>query len=295
MQNYVLITPAHNEALFIEKTFQSVCSQTRPPLRWIVVNDASTDQTAAILERCKSQRPDLLDVVLLQRSAGRDFGNKVRAFNAGLARASDLGYSFIGNVDADISFPPDYYKQILAEFEDDSELGLAGGMVSSCIDGEYVSQNVAQDSVAGAVQLFRRECFEGIGGYLVLPNGGIDAAAEIMARKCGWKVRTFSRLQVLEHRRTGTATTSPLVARLKEGRRLYSLGYSFVFFAMRCVRRSMEQPRLLGSLAALFGYLSALAKREPIALPPAVVSYLRQEQRGKLLTALRQAALFGKF
>ncbi len=149
--------------------------------------------------------------------------------------------------------------------------------------------------MAGAVQLFRRECFEGIGGYLVLPNGGIDAAAEILARKCGWKVRTFSRLQVLEHRRTGTATTSPLVARLKEGRRLYSLGYSFVFFAMRCVRRSMEQPRLLGSLAALFGYLSALAKREPIALPPAVVSYLRQEQRGKLLTALRQAALFGKF
>lgn len=294
MQKYVLITPAHNEALFIERTFQSVCSQTRPPLRWIVVNDASTDQTAAILERCKSQRPDLLDVVLLQRSAGRDFGNKVRAFNAGLARASDLDYSFIGNVDADVSLPPDYYQKILAEFENDSKLGLAGGMVSSCIDGEYVSQNVAQDSVAGAVQLFRRECFEGIGGYLVLPNGGIDAAAEIMARKCGWKVRTFSRLQVLEHRRTGTATASPLVARLKEGRRLYSLGYSFVFFAMRCVRRSMERPRLLGSLAALFGYLSALAKREPIALPTAVVSYLRQEQRGKLLTALRQAALFGK-
>ena len=148
-------------------------------------------------------------------------------------------------------------------------------MVSSCIDGRFVSQDVSLDSVAGAVQLFRRECFEDIGGYLALPMGGIDAAAEIMARQCGWKVRTFPDFRVLEHRRTGTATANPLVARIREGRRLHSLGYGFMFFLMRCVRRSMEQPRVVGSLAALYGYLWRCQARpdclagECRGLPPA--------------------------
>lgn len=289
MRNYVLITPAHNEELFIEQTFLSISRQTIPPLRWIVVNDGSTDQTGAILERCREQNPDMVELVHLQRRDGRDFGNKVRAFNSGLARAADLEYTFIGNVDADISLRPEYYEQILAEFENDADLGIAGGMVYSYINGMFVSQNVSLDSVAGAVQLFRRECFEGIGGYLVLPNGGIDAAAEIMARKNGWKVRTFSDVRVLEHRRTGTAIVNPLVARIREGQRLYSLGYGFIFFLMRCLRRSMERPRLVGSIAALYGYLGALIKNTPIALPPSIVIYLRQEQRGKLLRALRQS------
>jgi len=290
MQNYVLITPAHNEELFVEQTFLSISRQTVPPVRWIVVNDGSTDQTGKILERCRAQRPEMVEVIHLKRPDGRDFGNKVRAFNAGLARAEGLKYAFIGNLDADISLQPEYYERILAEFGNDAGLGIAGGMVSSCIDGKFVRQDVSLDSVAGAVQLFRRACFEGIGGYLALPNGGIDAAAEIMARKSGWKVSTFPEISVLEHRRTGTATTHPLVARIREGRRLHSLGYGFVFFTMRCVRRSMEQPRLIGSIAAFCGYLGALVKRDPITLPPDVVAYLRREQRGKLIRALRQAA-----
>lgn len=294
MQNYVLITPAHNEELFIEQTFFSIIRQTVPPLRWIVVNDGSTDQTGVILDRCLAQRPDMVELVHLERPDGRDFGNKVRAFNAGLAYTAGLEYAFIGNVDADISMDEEYFERILAEFDNDWSLGIAGGMVSSCINGAFVSQDVSLDSVAGAVQLFRRECFESIGGYLALPMGGIDAAAEIMARKNGWKVRTFPEIHVLEHRRTGTVVTNPLVARIREGRRLYSLGYGFMFFLIRCVRRSMEQPKLVGSIAALYGYLGALVKNDPIALPPSVVTYLRQEQRGKLLRALKQAVLIDR-
>lgn len=294
MQNYVVITPAHNEALFVEEAFFSIIRQTVPPLRWIVVNDGSTDQTSAILERCLAQRPDIVDLVHVHRSDGRDFGNKVRAFNEGLARAAGLNYVFIGNLDADISLQPEYYERILVEFGRDAALGIAGGMVSSSIDGKFVSQDVSLDSVAGAVQLFRRECFEGIGGFLTLPNGGEDAAAEIMARRSGWKVRTFPELCALEQRRTGTATANPLVARIREGRRLYSLGYGSIFFLMRCLARSLERPRLIGSVAALYGYLEALVKRVPIALPPSVVTYLRREQRDKLLRALRQVTEIGR-
>lgn len=287
MSGYVLITAAHDEDAFIARTCAGVVAQTLRPLRWIVVDDASTDRTAAIVAQCQAAHPGLVELVRVQRAPGRDFRNKVLAFEAGLARARTLPFTHIGNLDADIELPPDYYARMLAFFRNDARLGIAGGMVHSCIAGAYLPQNVAPDSVAGAVQLFRRECFEAIGGYLPLRQGGIDAAAEIMARHRGWRVRTFAEVRVLEHRATGTATANPLAARRREGARLHALGYRFSFFAARCVRRALERPPLIGSLAALASYAGCAVRGEPPVLPRDVVAYLRAEQRRKLLRVLR--------
>ena len=287
MNHYVLVTPAHNEAAFIERTCESVIVQTIRPRRWIVVDDASDDDTAAIVARYQAAYPDLIELLRVRRPPGRDFRHKVEAFNLGLARARRLGFSYVGNLDADISLEPDYYARILAHFDADPKLGIAGGMVSSCIGVDVVRQQVALDSVAGAVQLFRQRCFDEVGGYLPLTNGGIDAAAEITARRRGWVVRTFDDIQVLEHRRTGHAAGSPLSARVREGGRLYSLGYGFTFFLARCLRRSLESPKVAGSLAALCGYLAAACRGDPVVLPPDVVDYLRAEQRSKMLRLVR--------
>ena len=286
MSGYVLITAAHNEAAFIARTCESVLAQTRPPLRWIVVDDASSDETGTIVDRYRAAHPGLIELVRMDRPPGRDFGNKVRAFDHGLARVGQSPFAFVGNLDADIELPPDYYAQMLTHFRNDSRLGIAGGMVHSSIDGAYVAQNVAPDSVAGAVQLFRRECFESVGGYLPLRHGGIDAAAEIMARQKGWRVRTFADIAVYEHRRTGTASSDPLSARRREGARLYSLGYRSTFFIARCIRRSLEPPAIIGSLTALYGYMASAARREPVVLPDDAIAYLRAEQRHKLLRTL---------
>ena len=45
-----LITPAHNEEAFIEKTLASMVAQTRLPERWMIVDDGSSDGTAEIVE-----------------------------------------------------------------------------------------------------------------------------------------------------------------------------------------------------------------------------------------------------
>ncbi|OAI47840.1 hypothetical protein AYO43_03995 [Nitrospira sp. SCGC AG-212-E16] len=285
---YVILTPAHNEEALIEKTIHSMISQTVRPLRWIVVNDNSTDRTGEIVERYAADY-DFLRLISLKRSGERHFGNKVSAFNRGLSEVQGLDYQFIGNIDADISMEKDYFERILGEFDRDLNLGVAGGMVSTSIGDKFVSQNVALDSVAGAVQLFRRSCFEQIGGYLALPQGGIDAAAEIMARMKGWKVRTFPGLRVLEHRRTGTATARPLASKVKEGKRFQSLGYGFLFLCLRCVYRLMDRPRIVGSAAMLFGYLVGVVRGNPIVLPPDVVKYLRMEQRAKLMRFLARS------
>ena len=283
---YVIITPAHNEAAFIEKTILSVISQTILPLKWVVVNDASTDETAEIVKRYQSKY-SFIQLVNVERAAGRHFGNKVRAFNQGLSQVRSLDFEFIGNLDADISMDGNYFESILREYAKRPKMGIAGGMVHSQVEGEFVSQEVATDSVAGAVQLFRRECFETIGGYTVLPLGGIDAAAEIAARMNGWQTRTFPEYPVKEHRRTGSATASPLSAKVKEGRRFHSLGYGFCFFAARCVFRLLDKPRILGSIAAFVGYVGRVLSGEPVSLPPETVRYLRMEQRAKLKNIFR--------
>jgi biofilm PGA synthesis N-glycosyltransferase PgaC len=281
---YVLITPAHNEEAHIGAAARSVVQQTLQPVRWVVVNDASSDRTSEIAKAWGAERP-FIRVVDVRRAPGRDFGNKVRAFNAGLQCLRGLDYRYLGNLDADISLGPDYYARIIAELEQDPRIGIAGGMVQSKRGNRFVSQRVALDSVAGAVQFFRRECFEDVGGYPALQRGGIDAAVEILARKRGWKVRTFPAIEVREHRRTGSAVVGPMRARYRDGRRLYSLGYAFLFFLGRAVYRSMEEPPIVGSIAAVSGFLRSSLGRDRIVLPADVVAYLRAEQRAKIRNA----------
>src|SRR5438067_1885691 len=48
--DYVLITPARNEAQFIESTIRSVVAQTIHPRCWVIVSDGSTDRTNEIVQ-----------------------------------------------------------------------------------------------------------------------------------------------------------------------------------------------------------------------------------------------------
>jgi len=203
MSRYVIITPAHNEEEFLERTIESVVKQTIPPRKWVIVDDGSKDRTTEIAlgyqRNCK-----FIQLIRCEREPGRHFGNKVMAFKRGLVEMMDVGYEYIGNLDADVSLEKDYYEMILQEFDNDSQLGIAGGMVYYCSKGKFFSHDVSLDSVGGQIQLFRRSCYEASGIHTA-PYGGIDAAAEIMARMKGWKVRTFSQYRVFEQRETGWA------------------------------------------------------------------------------------------
>jgi glycosyltransferase involved in cell wall biosynthesis len=277
---YVIITPAKDEQETIEKTIESIIHQTVRPSCWVIVDDGSTDRTAEIVQ---SYLPSHGYMRLLKRRSGRrEFGSKVTAFNAGYQLLEGSEHSFIGNLDADISLEPNYYERILAEFQRDPRLGIAGGSVHTKIGNRFITADRTTDSVAGAVQLFRKECFDGIGGYIPLTRGGTDGAAEIMARMNGWSVRKFVDISVYEHRRTGSAQHGVLGARYAEGICFHSLGYSSLFYLLRCIYRVKDRPFVLGCVWALLGFIAAGLKRDPICVPPQVVSYLRSEQMGKL-------------
>src|ERR1700741_2011618 len=104
---YVLITSAHNEEAFIEKTLASMVAQTLLPERWVIVDDGSTDRTAEIVESYSSRYP-WIEVLRRPQRGDRSFAGKVQAFNAGLERVSSLQFDVIGNLDGDLSFDADY-------------------------------------------------------------------------------------------------------------------------------------------------------------------------------------------
>jgi poly-beta-1,6-N-acetyl-D-glucosamine synthase len=278
----VLVTPAKNEACCIEKTVLSMAAQDCKPEKWVIVDDASSDNTAEIVERYVQQY-SWITLVRMPTRATRSFAGKVDAFNAGLQVLRDEEYELVGNLDADIILKPDYYSHVLSEFAKDPALGISGGVIYVPNGARYITQDTTWDSVGGAIQLFRNECFLQIGGYLRLKSGGIDAAAEIMARMHGWTVRKIANNPVREQRRTGFASGRPWKAAYKEGVHYHRLGYSTIFYCLRCAYRIGDRPALLAGALGLAGFLCAKLRGDPVCLPPDVVAYLHSEQKRKIL------------
>ena len=123
--SYVLVTPARNEAAHLAATIDGVIAQTVRPLRWVIVDDGSTDATAEVVQRRLPDAP-WIELLRLPPRAVREFAAKVRAFEAGRTRLAGLDYAVIGNLDADITLEPRHFERLLARFADDPRLGVAG-------------------------------------------------------------------------------------------------------------------------------------------------------------------------
>lgn len=278
---YVLVTAARNEEAFIEKTIAAVISQTLPPKKWVIVSDASADNTDKIVQGY-AERNQFIELLRIEESRARDFASKVHAFNAGLERLKGSDYEFVGNLDADVSFDASYFVRLVRRFERDPGLGLAGGFIYERDSGGFkVRFGDSVRSVAGAVQLFRRECYESVGGMLPLKWGGEDWYVEVMARMKGWRVESFPELVVFHHRRTG-AGTGPLKYHFGLGSTDYSLGDHPLFVLAKCARRLRAKPYVAAGLARLAGFLWASWRREARPTSKEFVDFLRGEQKQRL-------------
>lgn len=278
---YVLISPVRNEAAYLEETLRSVTRQTVKPLRWVVVSDGSTDDTDALV-REYARRLSFIRLLRREADSGRHFAGKVHAFNLGLKELQNLDYDFIGNLDGDVSFAPEYYQRVLEKFSENPRLGLAGGKIYDNIGGKFVPQISSENSVGGPIQLFRRRCFEEIGGYLPLKLGFVDGVAETMARMRGWEVRHFPELVVYHHRQTGTEGRSIWAQRWKDGRMQYSVGYHWLFHLAHSLSRLPEYPLIVGSLIKSAAFFYCCLTRPQRQVSDEFIEFLRREQKSRL-------------
>lgn len=281
--SYVLITPARNEAGYISKTIESVINQTVLPEKWVIVNDRSTDQTVEIVSRYV-EKYNFITLVHTKKYEKRNFTSKVNAIEVGFTQLRNIDYDFLGILDADVSFESNYYKYILKQFQQNPRLGISGGLIFDVYRGKCVQWVTRlNSSVGGPIQMFRRQCYDDMGGFTPHEKGGEDAIAEFVARKNGWAVRTFPSAKVFHHRRVGTYDRSIWRARFLQGERDFMIGYHPLFEVAKCMRRVVERPYFMGSLCWLSGYLGAALRKDMRTVPLDVVRYIRKEQRQLLL------------
>jgi len=283
----VLITAARDEDAYIEKTIQAVISQTVLPRKWIIVNDCSTDGTDDIVRRYADTH-SFMELIRARSTGDRNFASKVCALNSGYERLTGLRYDYVGILDADITFDPQYYENVVARFGQDPQLGIAGGLFWERDGEKFKKVPIGEHSVCGTVQLFRRSCFEEIGGLIPIQAGAEDTVAELLARMRGWKVQTFPdfgglHLKPVESMYSGNIWQ----LRFQLGRREHLLGYHPFFELAKCIGRLAEKPYLFGAVLRWCGYCWAMFRRERRAVADDVMKFLRRDQVRRLKSMLQ--------
>ncbi|OGD32787.1 MAG: glycosyl transferase [Candidatus Aminicenantes bacterium RBG_19FT_COMBO_58_17] len=285
---YVLITPARNEGVYIEQTIQAVIHQTVKPAKWVIVSDGSTDGTDEIVNEYVREHP-WMELVRMPERAERHFEGKAIAFNAGRDRLRNVAYDIIGNLDADITFDEDHFDYLLNKFARDKTLGVAGTPFREG-NTQYDYRFSRKEHVSGACQLFRRECFETIGGYVPLKGGGIDLIAVVTARMRGWKTETFTEKACLHLRPMGKAGSHYLKYTFKSGHGDYMLGVHPVWQFFRSIYQMGAKPLFMSGFLLLSGYFWGMIIHPPKPVSEEFVRFRRKEQMRWLKDYFRNAS-----
>jgi len=276
LPTYVLITPARNEAAFIEQTILSVIRQTVLPAKRVIVSDGSKDGTDKIVEQYALRFP-WIELVRMPKRADRHFGGKALAFNAGYERIRNVQFDIIANFDADITFDEEYFCYLLEQFIQDPCLGVAGAPFrQGSFHNNYRFSR--KEHVSGACQLFRRKCFESIGGNVPINEGGIDLAAVVTARMKRWKTETFAGKYCIHNRSMGKAGPHLFKYFFRSGVGDYRMGMHPFWQFFRSIYQMSNKPLFLAGFLHLVGYFWAMLFRAPKPVSQEFVNFRRKEQ-----------------
>jgi poly-beta-1,6-N-acetyl-D-glucosamine synthase len=284
--SYVLVTPARNEADYIELTLKSVTAQTVLPQKWVIVSDGSTDGTNELVRKYADANP-WIELLQMPERKERHFAGKALAVEAGYARMTGLQYDVIGNLDADVSFDPDYFAFLMDRFAENSKLGVSGTAFSEG-NLSYNYEFVGLEHVSGMCQMFRRECYEAIGGYPAIRSGGIDLIAVLSARAKGWETRTFVEKSFVHHRSQGGALHTGLRERLHMGRKDYLLGNHPLWEVFRSLYQMAHKPYLIGGLLVLSSYSWNSLRGVERTIPDELMAIRRSDQLKRLKLVMQR-------
>ena len=161
-----VVIPAYNAERFLAQALESALAQSRPPADVVVVDDGSSDRTAAVAER---------------------FGSPVRVVrqsNGGIGAARNRGMASVGGeliafMDADDLLARDSLACRAEALERDAEIDMVFGAVrrfSEIVDGAPVALNEPQPGQLPAAMLIRRAALDRVGSFLTdtLVAEGLD-------------------------------------------------------------------------------------------------------------------------
>lgn len=257
ISKYVIITPAKNEEQNIEYTINSVCDQTLKPKEWIIVDDGSTDNTSAVVEKYIKLHNWIKLIKRKNHSKKTLTGSKtIRAFQTGFNELVLKDYGFIVKLDADLSLPNYYFETIVYEFQKNKKIGICGGICVIEKNGKLYEEKAAEYHIRGAIKAYRKECFQEIGG--LMPVLGWDGIDQFLAMYHGWELRRLNELKVIHHRKTGEDAGQYLRS-LRAGIYCCIIGYDPLLTLLHSLKRTFNKKlNLIHIIVVIIGYLSKL-------------------------------------
>lgn len=279
---YCIITPVRNEGKFLRDTVNSVTAQTHVPLRWIIVDDGSSDDTAEIADEA-ARHYDWISVVhRSDRGARLAGGGVMEAFADGLTLLNKETWHYLVKLDGDVTFERDYFERCFDRFAADERLGIGGGLICNLVDGALQSESKLDPSfhVRGATKIYKLECWQAIGG--LAHATGWDTIDELKANMLGWTTRTFRDLKVLHQRPAGRAYGT-WANWVKNGRANYVAGYHPLFMLLKCISRVRQRPFGIAALGLAVGFCGAYLSGLPQIDDTQLIRYLRKEQMKRVL------------
>lgn len=283
MPDYVIISPVRDEGQWIARTIESVAAQTILPSEYILVDDASNDQTPQVIQHYTEIYSWVRLIALPPRPPMSGAEAVVRAFNIGYEQRNTLQPDFLVKLDGDLEFGTDFFAECFKAFEDDPKLGITGGVIRTLHGNRWVPESVPRHHVRGATKVYRWACWRDIGGFV--PRHGWDGIDILRAQMKGWESRHLPHLMVDHFRPTGKRQGGVRV-RIERGRTSYFLGYNPLFVLLTSLRRIVDWPYITGGLAILFGYLSAWIRRQPQVDDPDLIAFVRRQQLRRMTFGL---------
>jgi poly-beta-1,6-N-acetyl-D-glucosamine synthase len=276
---YVVVTPVRDEEKYLPFTIESMIRQSIRPSEWVIVDDGSKDGTARIIDEYARKYSWIHAVHRTDRGFRKWGGGIIEAFYCGYDALTSYDWDFMCKLDGDLSFDPAYFESAFKKFEEDPRLGIGGGVLYHLDGDKKIPETHPVFHVRGGVKIFRRACWDAIGGLWVGP--GSDTVDEVKGNMLGWKSMSFLDLELQHHRWTG-ASFGRWGGIIKDGKTDYVSGYHPLFFTAKIVSRLRRRPFVLGSFAMLYGYLSAWLHRTPRVNDPELIRYIRRQQLARL-------------
>jgi poly-beta-1,6-N-acetyl-D-glucosamine synthase len=276
---YVVITPVRDEEQYLPVSIESIVNQSVRPQEWIIVNDGSKDRTGEIADQAASEH-DWIRVVHRKDRGYRKWGaGIIEAFYEGFNALRCHDWEFMSKLDGDLSFEPGYFEGTFRKFRENPKLGIGGGTLYHFENGTKVIERNPTFPVRGGAKIFRRACWDQIGGLWVGP--GSDTVDEVKANMLKWTTMSFSDLEMHHHRPTG-ASFGSWGGLVKDGTIDYVYGSHPLFLLAKTGVRTFRRPYFVGSFALLYGYITAYFKKVPQVDDLELIRYIRSQQLARL-------------